>query len=58
MNPRDMFEEARLLLQFCVAGKVFFSADRQAGGNMVLLYVLILVVGFVALVKGADVFDI
>ena len=57
MNPRDMFSEARLLLQYLYCRKsLFFLQAEQTGGNMVALYLLILVLGFAALVKGADLF--
>lgn len=55
MTPRDIFEVARLLLQIIFAGEVFFVSPVR-GGKMIALFVILLIIGFIALIKGADFF--
>lgn len=55
--PRDMFKKARLLLQLSVCRKSLFFADiYHKEGNMFILNLIILTAGFLALIKGADIF--
>ena len=50
-----MFKEARLLLRF-FAGKVLSRPLQKQGDKMIFLNLAVLLAGFAALVKGADIF--